>query len=206
MSVGERVGGRKAGLPHVCQFFDCEESRADAAAAFVAEGIRAGDHVIVVVRPAHWEAIHERLTAQQVPVERARAEQRLVVRDAADTLRRISPNGSPSASAFAEVAGEIRALAERCRVRAYGEMVDILAERGDLLDALKLETMWNQLAEVAPFSIFCGYMAAHFAPPATHQALRNICAAHTDVRRNEQDALANWLLTNAHTSGSSLSH
>ena len=71
----------------------------------------------------------------------------IVVRDADDMLRQISRNGSPDANAFEIVVGRpVAALARRGRrVRAYGEMVDLLAMRGELADAIKLETLWNDL-------------------------------------------------------------
>ena len=94
------------------------------------------------------------------------------------------------------------------RVRAYGEMVDMLAQRGDLTEAIKLEHLWNRLGERTPFFLLCGYSAAHFVTTSTHRALREICSAHSGVHRHAQDPLANWLLTSAHNApgASSLTH
>ena len=208
MGVRQRVAPARAEWVHACQFFDSEESRVQTVATFIAQGLRAGEHVIVIARPLHWSAIAQILESQRIPVEGEIARGRLILKDAMDTLRRLSPSGSPSEAAFRDTLGvAVRGLAELGPVRAYGEMVDILAQRGELDETVQLEAMWNRLGEEVGFSLLCGYAAAHFVSPAAHPSLREVCASHTAVRRNEQDALGNWLLTAAHHPvASSLSH
>jgi hypothetical protein len=185
---------------HLCQFFDSDESRAEAVSAFIAQGLRLDEQLIVIARPVHWAAIIDRLESLNVPAGRELASGRLIVKDAMDSLRRLSSGGRPSPELFDHVIGApVRDLGGRRRVRAYGEMVDILAQRGDLRCALELEALWNGLAASFPLSLMCGYSAAHFVSASTHAPLRAICAAHTSVRRHEQDALGNWLLSAAHT-------
>ena len=65
-------------------------------------------------------------------------------------------------------------------------------------DAIALEGFWNQLGERTSFYLLCGYSAPHFVANAAHRAMRDICSAHSDVHRHEQDHLANWLLTSSH--------
>lgn len=210
MSVRERVGGAKAGSQHICQFFDTDDSRADAVAAFLAAGLRSREHVMVVARPVHWAAIRERLVAARIPVDREIAHGRIIVKDAMDTLRRISRHGAPDPAAFESgVATAVRGLCELGPFRAYGEMVDILAQRGDFDDATALEGLWNDLGRTVPFTLLCGYSAAHFVASPAHRSLREICAAHGDVRRADGDTLAAWVLTSAHhpiSPSSALSH
>ena len=50
------------------------------------------------------------------------------------------------------------------------EMVDTLAQRSDLIDATKLEALWNHLGERTPSNLMCGYSAAHFVSTSTHRA------------------------------------
>jgi hypothetical protein len=185
---------------HLCQFFDSDESRAKAVSAFIAQGLRLNEQLVVIARPVHWAAIIDRLESANVPASRELASGRLIVKDAMDSLRRLSSGGRPSAELFDQVIGApVRVLSASRRVRAYGETVDILAQRGDLHAALELEALWNGLAESCSLSLMCGYSAAYFVAPGTHTALRGICAAHTLVRCDDQDALGNWLLNTAHT-------
>jgi hypothetical protein len=176
-------------------------------AEFLGEGIANGEPAIVVAKPSNWAATLEYLEDRGVRVRRALDEGMLVVRDAEDTLRRICRHEVPDATAFEHVVGKaVAGLSSRGgRIRAYGEMVDILAQNAELADAIKLETLWNKLAERTPFFLLCGYSAAHFVATSTHRALREICAAHSSVQRHAQDPLATWLLNSAHDTPGSAS-
>ena len=200
MSVRECVVRGAIASEHIVQFFDSDESRAECVAQFLADGYRLGEPAIVVARPSNWSGAVEQLEALGIPVQAAIADGMIVVKDATDTLRRVSRSSVPDADAFEATVGKaVAGLARRGgRVRAYGEMVDMLAQRGDLAEAIKLEHLWNRLGERIPFFLLCGYSAAHFVPTATHRALREICAAHTGVHRHAQDSLATWLLNSAH--------
>jgi hypothetical protein len=192
---------------HIVQFFDSHESRAECVATFLAEGITRGEPVIIVAKQKNWAATLAELDARHVPVERAIDEGMVVVKDADETLRRICRNSVPDATAFESVVGKaVGGLALRGRrVRAYGEMVDMLAQDGELGDAIKLESLWNRLGERTPFLLLCGYSAAHFVATSTHRALRDICSAHSSVHQHPQDPLATWLLNTAHNTASAAS-
>jgi len=200
MTVRECVVRGPIASEHIVQFFDSNESRAECVAKFLAEGYRQGEPAIVVARPASWASACAQLGALGVPVQQAITDGMFVVKDADDTLRRLSCTGSPDPAAFDAIVGKAVAGLARLgrRVRAYGEMVDMLAQRGELTDAIRLEQLWNRLGERIPLCLLCGYSAAHFVPTSTHRALRDICSAHSGVQRHAQDPLATWLLNAAH--------
>jgi len=207
MTVRECVVRGSVASEHIVQFFDSDESRAECVAAFLAEGITKREPVIIVAKAKNWAATLAELDARRVPVARAIDEGMVVVKDADETLRRICRNGVPDPGAFESVVAKaVGGLAQRGgRVRAYGEMVDLLAQEGELEDAIKLETLWNRLGERTPFLLLCGYSAAHFVATSTHRALRDICSAHSTVQRHAQDPLATWLLNTAHNTASAAS-
>jgi hypothetical protein len=200
MTVRECVARGAIASEHIVQFFDSDESRAECVAQFLADGYRLGEPAIVVAKPSNWSGIVEQLENLGVPTQAATADGMLIVKDATDTLRRLTRSGVPDAHAFEAVVGKpVAGLAQRgTRVRAYGEMVDMLAQRNEMAEAIKLEHLWNALGERVPFFLMCGYSAAHFVATATHRALREICTAHTGVHRHAQDPLATWLLNSAH--------
>ncbi len=181
---------------HVGQFFDSAESRVESVARFLGAPCRDGLPIVCVSRRSHGSAIIEQMRRTGVPVDRAIAERRAMFYDAAQTLQRICRNGSPDATLFDQViAVNVTEAARGGIVHAYGEIADILAERGDYSDAVMLEAFWNRLGARVPLTRLCGYAAAHFVAPETRQALRQIRAAHTDTRVQPQDPLASWLLT-----------
>ena len=185
---------------HIVQLFDNEESRARNVASFLAEGYAAHEPMFLIAQPANWTAIITHLERHGVSMQRAIADGMFVVKDAQDTLLRVSPFGSPSTGAFQEVlGGTLQALARRApRVRVYGEMADMLAQRGDFETLMKLEAIGNQLLATMPVHVLCGYSASTFMPPSSHRSLIDICCAHTAVRRHQDDHLAAWLLNAAH--------
>jgi hypothetical protein len=195
---------------HLVQLFDTETSRAQNVAGFIARGLAAGEPAILVVRPATSAAIVDQLQALGVAPRDALEDGRLVIRDAEETLRSFSPNGVPDPTLFLEkMVPAVRQLAGTRRLWACGEMVDILAQRGDLRSALMLETLWNDLARRIPMMLLCAYSSTNFVSTATHSTLIDICTEHSNVHRDPQDPLGNWLLTAAHNgggSGSTLQH
>jgi len=198
MTVRDRVDRRAPASDHIVQFFDSDESRADSVAAFLSEGLRQGEPLIVIARPANWSAIMERLQDEGIPARDLLAQGTLVVKDALDTLRRLTRTGSLDPEVFdAVITRPVKAMAGHGRVRAYGEMVDLLAQRTEFAEAIALEELWNGLAARVPLYLMCGYCAAHFVSSNTHRAMRQICGAHDEVHRSGDDPLATWLLGEA---------
>ena len=182
---------------HIVQLFDTTDSLASVVSAFLVEGYQANDYLLVVAKPAHWARIAERLERRGCPVNQTIREGRLTVLDAATTLARFTRHGVINRQLFIDHVGSLvgRLVAEsRADVRIYGEMVELLAEEGDFRSAQQLEGLWNELAERQPFTLLCGYTAAHFTDTHSLPALHAICGAHTRVQKNTNDMLGNWLV------------
>jgi hypothetical protein len=183
-------------VDHILQLFDTHTSRADAVSSFLREGLEQCEAVVAVMTPANWEYTSKRLRSRGVRVDDAVAAGQLTILDAAETLKKLSRNGIPDRERFDATIGT---LARRLRsggrtLRAYGEMVDLLAGEGDYRGAQQLEGLWNELREREPFTLFCGYSAVNFGDPRTSTALRHICRSHSRVRSNPLDALGAYLL------------
>jgi hypothetical protein len=62
---------------------------------------------------------------------------------------------------------------EDCVIRAYGEMVDVFWQTGQTAAAIRLEILWNQLAQTHSFALLCGYSMGHFYKDVgQHEILR----------------------------------
>ena len=191
--------GSGAAPDHSLQLFDCRDSVADAVSAFIAEGVEAGDVVLVVMRRETWESTARRLRERGLDPAVAQASGGLTVLDAAATLDTFLVNGRIDQKLFEDSAGTlVWALASSDRrLRIYGEMVDVLASRGDFRIALQLEARWNDLRAETPFTLFCGYSAENFGNPKLSETLRLTCQAHSHIRTNPRDPLATFLLESA---------
>jgi hypothetical protein len=180
---------------HSVQLFDSSKSLVDTVSSFLVNGLERGENVLLVATPEHREMLARRFDHSGWTVRTLIAANRLVVLDAAQTLDKFMRQDTPSPVAFDEVVGTlVHRLSDGKRLWVYGEMVDVLAARGNYRGAQQLEEIWNLLGQRECFSLFCGYASGHFGDPRTAKALAGICAAHGHVHRKSSDILAEFLL------------
>jgi hypothetical protein len=121
------------------------------------------------------------MAAAGVDTAAAAAQGRLMMLDAAATLSRFMNNDSPYPAAFDAVVGRlVRAMSARGRpVRAYGEMVALLWNAGNVAGAMDLERLWNDLGEQVPFSLFCSYPSHLVADAHAADSFAEVCHLHS---------------------------
>jgi hypothetical protein len=145
---------------HLVQFYEDPRVLAMSLAFYVANGLRQGESAVLIARPEHLDACNSFL-AEEFDVASLIAKGRLCEFDAAGTLASVCVDRKPERSYFDAVIPMVLDLAKAAspvrRVRAYGEMVDLLREAGDLKSALVLEGFWNDLARRYSFSLLCSY-------------------------------------------------
>ena len=167
---------------HAVRFYDSDKSLAHIVAQFLGEGLAAGEPGIVVATPAQRAAIVKELVARSVDVVQLQRSGDLVLLDAQDTLSGFMTNDMPVADRFTKnmcdvIRGACGEQADRT-VRIYGQMVDVLWKSGNQEAAIRLEVLWNQLANTHAFSLLCGYAMGHFYKDAN---FAEICRHHTHV-------------------------
>jgi hypothetical protein len=171
---------------HLVQVYTESAELAEAAATFFTAGFESGQPAVAIATAAHWPLIAERLARRGWQAEALEADGLLYVRDADQTLQGIlDEDGSPSPRAFHDVVGGLlreagRRYPER-RVRGFGEMVDLLVERGDRVGADVLERYWNALAAQLNFMLLCGYRLDPFDADVQTALLPQIHRSHAQV-------------------------
>lgn len=175
--------GDRASRGHCVQFYVDEAYLLDELAQFVGASLEAGDAGVVIATQAHGHGLRNRLQARGVDVDRAARQGRYVSRDAAETLSACLRDGWPDAGRFAGAMGGLiaHAAGERRRVAVFGEMVALLWEDGKLEAAIRLEHLWNDLAETHAFSLRCAYPMSSFRRAGDGPAVEDVCAAHGRV-------------------------
>src|SRR5205085_2819438 len=120
----------------------------------------------LVPTKAHWDAFKPRLEAQGVNISAAEKSGQLEVIDADELLPRFLRDNMPDAPLFlglaAEVIGQTRGGKRYPKVRWWGEMVNVLWERGDVAASMKLEDLFDQLAREQEIAIFCSFFMDNF--------------------------------------------
>ena len=193
----EPVSDIRAQFEHIVELFDSPESLGEAVARFFVDGLSSGDNLLMAAKPVHVQAVADAMNRRGLAVATLVDAGRLVILDAATTLRLIMKRGVPDTHALdTMVENAIDHLAPNGQhVRVYGELVELLAEEGNFQGAELLEEFWNGFGSTHAISLLCGYSSAHFVMPGSLASLESICRAHSRVQQNRQDLLANWLLS-----------
>ena len=182
MSNWQQILRTPVGGDHIVQVYQDREFLADAVAEYIGTGLQEGEGAIVVARPNHAQAFKAALRKSGIDVEAALKRGQLVMLDAQETLARFTRDGAPQWTPFREVVGGV--IAETRLhfpvVRAYGEMVDILWQRGERDAAIRLEEFWNELAKLQTFSLFCAYYLDNL-DARSYAGLECICKVHSHL-------------------------
>jgi hypothetical protein len=197
--TGRNEGQRKPDTcNHLLQLFDTSESLAEEVSAFLTVPEAAGQRLLVVATAKHWELIAAGLRLRGFNPDDEIAAGRLVVEDAHGLLAQLMRRGKPMRALFDQT---IRAVVARLAttspggLRIYGEMVEVLARDRNCEAAEALEKLWNELGRDYPFTLLCGYAAAHFASPDAGSALAAIRDQHSHAISVARDPLSHFLLS-----------
>jgi len=167
---------------HAVRFYDNDRSLSQMVADFLGDGLVTADPAIVVATSAHRAAFLRELIAKGLDVVKLQRSDQLILLDAEETLSTFMVDGEPHEEKFTNGMTKVikRACRARpdCTVRIYGEMVDLLWRDGNHDAAIRLEVLWNQLANAQAFSLLCGYAMGNFYKEA---ALQEVCGQHTHL-------------------------
>ena len=167
---------------HLVQIYEEDDRFMDTLEGFIKGGLQGDDGVIVIAMPAHVAALETRLKVSGLDLEAAQAQDRYISLQAEQVLGRFMVNGSPDDKLFSAVITDLvkRARGNGRNVRAFGEMVALLWERGEEAATIRLEHLWHDLCRAESFSLFCAYPRAGFTRNRA-EAISEICAVHSKV-------------------------
>jgi hypothetical protein len=167
---------------HAVRFYEDEQSLYRIVADFIGDGLVANQPAVIIATPVHRDEITRGLEALSFDVPGLLATGDLRMLDCEETLSTFMKDGVPDPVAFRRSVGGVvlGATAGRTHatVRAYGEMVDCLWKSDAADAAIRLEMLWNQLADTCEFSLLCGYSMGNFYK---HGAFEDICMQHSHV-------------------------
>ena len=169
---------------HAVQFYGDKESLFTTVAAFLSQGFVDGHPAIVIATGEHRSSILDRLRRRFIDVDEAQRTGGLILLDAQQTLDRFMDDGMPDPIRFEDsvgtlIAGVLEGRENRVLIRAYGEMVDVLWREGKSEAAIRLEMLWNKLAQRFGFALLCGYSMGNFYKET--KGFEAICRQHTHV-------------------------
>lgn len=170
---------------HAVQVYRDVSELAESVAKYLAVGFDLGEPAVMIATPEHSACFRERLAESGWSAARIEQHGLLFYADADATLAAIMDGDRPSAGQFEAVVGglmdRVGARFPNRRIRAFGEMVDLLCERGNPSAAAALEELWNRMARRRSFSLLCGYRIDVFDRGAQVSVLPQICRSHSHV-------------------------
>jgi DNA-binding NarL/FixJ family response regulator len=151
---------------HIVQLYQDQEFLNRAVCRFAAAAISNGEGVILVPTVAHWDAFRPRLESEGVDVKAAEKRGQLSIVDADNLLPTFMRDGMPDSPVFLglaqNVVSQARGDGRYPKVRWWGEMVNILWERGEVAASMNLEDLFDQLAHEQDIAIFCSFLMDNF--------------------------------------------
>ena len=172
-----------ADLGHAVQFYRQDAELFNAVGTYLADGIRDRDVSVVVATEPHLRGFENALVTAGVDPVAARADGLLVSVDADATLAGVVRSGRLDRAAFASTMETVmhRAVDSRRPVRMFGEMVSLLWNAGDVIGAIELETLCNQLRREMRLSMLCAYHGESLWDDSHAEALSAVCRLHSAV-------------------------
>jgi len=204
---------------HIVQFYDSDSYLYDSISSFLLTSFFSSQEAAVVVATAsHILALEHQLFHQHCLFpEVMKRRGQLLMCEAEGVLEIILANGLTQNSFESFINPIIGKLREKgyARILVYGELVNLLCERGRYWDAVQLEKIWNVFLQ-GPVGtengveLLCGYKMDVFAldegdlgqgasegnarrtgdysTDVQSAAFREICRTHSDVRPTEKAA------------------
>ncbi len=168
---------------HVVGFYDGDDDLVGAVAAFLAEGLHHDGASIVVATADHRVALERALTDMGFATDKLVSDGRYRSFDAGETLALFMRDDGPDPQAFGAAIGPLIVDAARdgVPVRIFGEMVALLWEEGNVAAAIDLESIWNDLAQEHPFTLYCAYPTAVLDTDGDLAAAKQVCDRHSSV-------------------------
>lgn len=169
---------------HFVQLYENGGSLLRALTDYARDALASGEAAVVIAAPERLSALGSALTASGIDVKRCEREGRLIAADANDVLGRFMVDGWPDDERFAASVGEMLQRARGGRrarkVRAFGEMVALLWDRGYHAATFRLEHLWHGMCQDKAFRLFCAYPKAAVAAGGAG-SLDRVVSAHSRV-------------------------
>ena len=153
---------------HFVQLYTDDGFLLDVLSRFIGGAIAVGDGAVVIATQAHQDGLAQRLKARGVDTAKAISQGRYVLLDAHETLPRFMVNDSVDETRFINTIGDVLTRVRNAaddkdsRVAVFGELVALLWADGKPLEALRVEDLWNNLAQKHSFSLLCAYPITGF--------------------------------------------
>jgi hypothetical protein len=174
-----------AAAPHVVQICDSDDFLITGVAYFAAEGLRAGEAVLLTGTRPHLAGVRRALIASGVDAEGALRSGQLMLSDAQEVAASLAAGGRPDPARFDVLAEEI--LSRACAdprftgARWWGEIAPTVRASGHAREALRLEESADRAIKRHGVALLCSYLLDRFDPAGYDGFFKEVCCRHSHV-------------------------
>src|SRR5262249_33955217 len=171
---------------HIVQLYQDQDFLRRAVCQFGVAALANKESFVLLSTLPHWNAWRRSFEAHGVDVEAARQRGQLTVLDAEELLTRFMRDGMPDPASFlglvADVVRDARAGGRYRTVRLWGEMVNVLWERGNVAASMKLEELYDQyVAKKLGVTTVCAFLMDNFNPEIHTRMLPMLGMTHSHL-------------------------
>lgn len=183
---------------HLLKICRDEAMQAEAVAYFIKGGLLDNELVIIIARASLRNAILFHLNAMGLNVQFFKNQGQLKFLDADFLLSRILINDMLEDRVIHELIVRPIQIAhlKYGKIRAFGEMVDILWKGRQYDRALQLEKLWDELSKEYQFALFCTYLTNSFDASDYDDSLEHVCKVHSHLLPLEREETASAVCAN----------
>ena len=186
---------RMVGRCHEAQFCSDDSLFLEGFTRFIGTALKNGSTAVFIGTASHRISLFERLHADSQETRAAIRQGRYIALDAVEFLSNVMVDDMPDAGWFLKAVGDLVASAAsgaqgmHSRVAACGEWAPFLWAEGKADAAIRLEELWNEIAEKYDVDILCGYSLESLRCEEDSYTFRRICEEHSAVRADRSGGL-----------------
>ena len=171
---------------HIVQLYQDQDFLGRAVCRFGVAALANKESFVLLSTLPHWNTWRSRFEAEGVDVAAACQRGQMTVLDAEEMLTRFMRDGMPHAPTFlgsvVEVIRDARAGGRYPTVRLWGEMVNVLWERGNVAASMKLEELYDQyVAKKLGVATMCAFLMDNFDPDIQVRMLPMLARTHSHL-------------------------
>lgn len=176
---------------HTVQICLTENSQVDSVTHFVKEGLSNEGTVFIIAKPALRKILKSKMDALSFDGQPFQEPEQIRFFDAEFLLSCLKSKEGLEERTFQQIVAApiIKAQSEYKKVRAFGEMVDILGEQSEHDIAIQLEGFWKNLTNTQNLSFLCTYSLNRLSIGSYDEALERICKFHPHLTPQEDKDL-----------------
>lgn len=169
---------------HIVQLYWNQLRLIHAVSLFAIQGFERGEALVLVLTPGLRLDLEQRLSREGWDVAYLEETSQLTFLDAETMLSEFMVDGMPDSKFFSNAIGKriaaVRGDGRWTRIRAFGEMVNLLWDT-NLPATIRLEELWNELVAKESLTLFCAYSVSENGNSGRKEFPAALQHAHTHL-------------------------